>query len=101
MDKAEQKLKSILNEFFRDNFYKDGIIGLRESLTNKNNYRDYWEDIIRLIINRNMDKNTPFKLLSDAANIPLDENTDEEAYKWLLLMVINSLGNKDFKIIEY
>ncbi len=101
MKEIESKLKSILGEFFRDRFYSDGIKKLRKSLSENKNYRDSWEDIIWLILNKELDKGMPLYLLHNTANLPLDENTDEEAYKWLNLMLINSLGSEDTMIIEY
>ena len=94
------KLKSILGEFFRDNFYKEAIINLRKSLEERNDY-DTWEKIIWLIINKELEAGVPLALLHNTANLPLDDDTDEEAYKWLNLMLINSMGGENTPIIEY
>ena len=48
-----------------------------------------------------MNPGEPLYLIHNSANLPLDENTDEEAYKWLNLMLINALGSVDSMIIEY
>ena len=101
MTEAESKLKSVLGEFFRDNFYSEGIKNLRKSLSENSSYRESWQDIVWLIVNKEMEEGVPIKLIHNTANLPLDENTDEEAYKWLNLMLINSLGSKDSMIIEY
>ena len=101
MAKAEEKLKSVLGEFFRDNFYSVSIKNLRKSLSENSNYRDSWEDIVRLIVNKDLEEGEPLKLLHNTANLPLDENTDEEAYKWLTLMLINSMGTNEDPVIEY
>lgn len=39
--------------------------------------------------------------MDNDANLSIHDNTDEEAYKWLHLMLINSLGSEDAMIIEY
>ena len=96
---VENKLKSVLGEFFRDSFYKEAIKNLRESLVN-NNYEN-WDKVVWTIVNRELEKGRPLYLIHNTANLPLDENTDEEAYKWLNLMLINSMGSIDSPIIEY
>jgi hypothetical protein len=55
---AELKLKSILGEFFRDNFYKEAIKNLRKSLAERNDY-ERWEKVIWLIINKEMEIGKP------------------------------------------
>lgn len=99
-EEAELKLKSTLGEFFRDNFYKEAIKNLRKSLAERNDY-ERWETVIWLIINKELEAGKPLALIHNTANLPLDENTDEEAYKWLNLMLINSMGAEDSPIIEY
>lgn len=93
-------LKSAILHFL-DNFYKDAVINLRRALRENDEYRDHWEGVVRLIVNRELDVGEPFYFVADTANLPLDENTDEEAYKWLVLMLINSMGSEDTIIIEY
>ena len=101
MTEAELKLKSVLGEFFRDEFYSSGVKKLRQALTEDNSYKENWENIVRLVVNKEMEEGIPLKLIHNTANLPLDENSDEEAYKWLNLMLINSLGSEDAMIIEY
>ncbi|WP_344930927.1 hypothetical protein [Aquimarina addita] len=96
---VENKLKSVLGEFFKDSFYKEAIKNLRESLIN-NNYEN-WEKVVLIIVNRELEKGRPLYLIHNTSNLPLDENTDEEAYKWLNLMLINSMGGVDSPVIEY
>ncbi|CAL2083534.1 conserved protein of unknown function [Tenacibaculum sp. 190524A02b] len=94
----ENKLKSILSEFFRDKYFSQGILELRESLNNNSSYSNYWEDVARLILNKEL--NNPLDLVHNSANQVLDENSEEEAYKWLNFVLLNSLGNKDSIIID-
>ena len=99
--KALNVLKSALSEFFRDSFYKDGVLKLRKSLRERDYYKTHWWDIILLILNKELKTGEPLALVHNNANLPLDENTDEEAYKWLTLMLINSFGSDNDMIIEY
>lgn len=74
---------------------------LRKSLSENKNYIDSWEAIVRLVINKEMAEGIPLQLIANAANLPLDEDTDEEAYKWLNLMLINAAGSEGSMVIEY
>lgn len=99
--KEKEVLKSVLAGFFRDNFYKDAVIKLRKSIKEKEYYREHWESVIRLIVGKGLEEGEPLYLMDNSANLPIDENSDTEAYKWLNLMLINSLGAEDAMIIEY
>lgn len=99
MNELESKIKSILSEFFRDKHYSQGVIELRESLNSNSSYSQYWEQIVRKVLDKNVEN--PLDLVHKSANQVLDENSEEEAYKWLNLMLINSLGSKDSMIVEY
>jgi len=101
MNEIKLKLRSILAEHFRDYFYSEGVKSLRKSIRSDENSIVYWESVIRLIINKKFNPGEALSLIHNDANLPLDENTDEEAYKWLQLMLINSLGCEDAMIIEY
>lgn len=99
MSELGSKIKSILSEFFRDKYYSQGVKELRVSLNNDSSYSQYWEQIVRKILDKDIEN--PLDLVHKSANQVLDENSEEEAYKWLNLMLINSLGSKDSIIIEY
>jgi len=101
MKTSRDILKSVLGEFFRDNFYRDAVRKLRDGLKEKKDYRDNWEGVIKLILNRELEKGEALSLVLNTANLSLDENSDEEAYKWLTLMLINSLGEGNTLIVEY
>ncbi|MFD2563673.1 hypothetical protein [Aquimarina rubra] len=101
MSKTKLKLKNILAEHFRDRFYVEGVKSLRRSLQKDENSNVYWEPIVRSIVNKELDSGEALNLIHNDANLPLDANTDEEAYKWLYLMLINSMGSEDSIIIEY
>lgn len=93
-------LKSALLHFL-GNFYKDAVINLRRAVREDAYYKDHWEGVVRLIVNRELNTGEPLDLIAYTANLPLDENSDEEAYKWLHLMLTNSMGSEDAIIIEY
>lgn len=94
-------LKGALGRCFKDSFYNDGVLKLRRSVKEIDYYKTRWKDVILLILNKGLKNGEPLALIQNDANLPLDENTDEEAYKWLTLMLINSLGSDDDMIIEY
>jgi hypothetical protein len=101
MENKIKILKSVLGEFFRDSHYRDAIINLRKSLQKDNLYSKNWTAIIKMILDKELDSGLPIKLIHDSANSPLDEDSEEEAYKWFYLMLINSSGFNDEKIIDY
>ncbi len=94
-------LKSILSEFFCDRFYEEGMTELRNSVKENKSYSDEWGNIIKLIINRCLKTGEPLYMLHNDANLPLFKNTDEEAYRWLTLMLINAVQPVGAPIIDY
>ena len=101
MANAIEFIKSILGQYFRDNFYEDGIANLREAILKGTISEEKWKEVVRLVLYRKLPKGIPLKLLHNTANLPLDENTDEEAYLWLTLMFINSSGASNELFVEY
>lgn len=99
--KEKEVLESVLGAFFKDNFYSDGVVKLRKAIREEEYYRDNWRGVVLLILNNELEEGRPLYLIDNIANLPLDENSDAEAYKWLNLMLINSLGSEDSLIIEY
>ena len=95
---VKQVLKSILLDFSYD-YYKNQIIKIRENIEKKPYYKDNWDKVIELIIYRRLKEGEALSLIQNDANLPLYYNTDEEAYRWLDLMLINSLGKGE--VIPY
>jgi|GEM_PF-2736004 len=95
---SKQVLKSILLDFSSD-FYENQIIKIRKSITEKAYYSDNWDSVADLIINRKLKKGEPLSLIHNDANLLLYDDTDEEAYRWLDLMIINSFKQGD--VIPY
>jgi len=92
-------LESILASNFHYSFYNDAIINVRSEIKENPYYRENLHNIIKLILHRKLLKGVPLSLIQKTANLPLDENTDEEAYRWLDLFLINISRNDD--IIPY
>lgn len=44
---SKEVLKSALGGFFRDNFYKDAVIKLKQAIKEKENYKNHWEGVIK------------------------------------------------------
>jgi hypothetical protein len=93
-------LESALGEFFCDNFYHIGTKNLRNAITENPYYKDNWHKVIKLILSKKLPEGIPLKLIHYDANLPLDDNSDEGAYQWLNIMIINSINQFDY-IIEY
>ena len=93
-------LRKLLGFYFRDEFYTTGIEAARTAITENAQYRDKWPEIVDAITNRAFEPEEPLDLLIDSANLPLDDDTDEEAYVWLDKMVA-TLNRTDGVIDEY
>ncbi len=94
-------LKSALGQFFRDNFYVEAVTLLRKAIREDNYYKENWHGVIHLIVKRELEVGEPLSLMDDDANLPLEENSDQEAYKWLTLMIVNVSGEPSSPIINY
>lgn len=101
MENEIAALKSFLAEFFRDQHYQNGIKNAKFALNNGGPYSTIWDSIVRCIVSKELPEGIPIDLIHHSANLPLDENTDDEAYKWLLLMLINIGSCPNEKVIEY
>jgi len=91
---------SFLLFHFRDEFYIRGVESAREAVRDTPDYRVRWPRIAAIIRSRILRPGEPLKLIHDAANLPLDDNTDVGAYVWLDGMVRN-VGNADREIEVY
>jgi hypothetical protein len=86
----KEVLAGILAEYFKPYKYSDainkirGVYQLEDSLLKKN-----WQKIKHLIEQEQFNENEPLHFILNHANLPLDENSDREAYKWLNLLIKN------------
>jgi hypothetical protein len=93
-------LKSILASNFQYNFYNEAIINIRKEIIELPYYKDNWNDVMMFILFRKFPDGDSLKLIHDNANLVLFDNTEEEAYRWLDLFLVNVVnGDKD--IIPY
>ena len=89
-----------LREFFNYRHYQEGIVDAKEKIRQNLLYSRRWSQISSAILNKTFWPGEPLILVGDGANQVLDENSDEEAYKWLDLMVSN-IERKDEEILLY
>lgn len=92
-------LKAILASNFNYNFYDEDIKNVKADITSITYYKENWDSVIKLILYRMLPEGEALKLIQDTANLVIYENSDEEAYRWLDLFLINVL--KDGTIILY
>lgn len=100
MSNSIDYLASMLHCFL-DEFYSEGVKNLRRDLSNNPSYVDNWSAIVRMILNKELEEGQPLDLIHNTANLPLYENSDEEAYRWLNLMLINAAGSEEDPILDY
>lgn len=100
MNQTIDYLKSMLHCFI-DEFYSEGVKNVRKDLNQNQFYKDNWSAIVRIVLNKELKDGQALDLIHNTANLPLYENSDEEAYKWLNLMLINVSGSDDDIILDY
>ncbi len=99
MSDAHQ-LQTFLTRFFHTQFYSTAIEKARARIASDAAQLDQWTRIKILIESRAMPAGAPLKLVHHYANQMIDDNTDDEAYAWLDLMVRN-IDRTDGLIDEY
>lgn len=87
MDEAE-KLAQFLESFFHTDFYDEAIRMARDYVEDPRRTAE-WDELARLVRERRLAEGQPLALVSHRANQALEDNTDDEAYRWLDLMVEN------------
>lgn len=98
--KEKEVLAGVLAEYFKYYKYSDAIVKIRNVYNQQNSSLNInWDKIKKLIQNHLFDKGEALYYVAIHANLPLDEDSEEEAYKWLNLFVDNVESNSD--IIEY
>lgn len=96
MNNATDLLRSLIGRYFKDEFYEVSITNVRKAIKEKSYYGDNWDDIIRMILFKELPEGEALSILDEDGNLILHENSEEEAYRWLTLMVINvSRGNNE------
>ncbi|MEY4937786.1 MAG: hypothetical protein RIS64_4145 [Bacteroidota bacterium] len=98
--KSTSVLKSLLRQGFLYNRYPAAIILVKNLLT-QSPYLEAWDGVKHLISARKMKEGEPLRMIHHTANLPLDEDSDEEAYKWLDLFVRNVETTYEDQIVDY
>lgn len=91
---------NFLREFFNYEHYAVAIRKARNTIANDQGYQENWQRIAHTILNRGLLHGQPLTVVQEGANQVLDENSDEEAYRWLEKMLRNIERNTD-EIEEY
>ncbi|MGV3609708.1 MAG: hypothetical protein ACO1N0_02090 [Fluviicola sp.] len=97
--KELEVLKSLLGSNFRYYVYDEAIIRVREDIKKSDFYKSKLNDLIKLILYRKLSKGEALSLIHNDANLVIFENTDEEAYRWLDLFLVNIVSERE--IIPY
>lgn len=84
-----EPLRQFLSQYFSHEFYQTAIEQIKHDNNENEKYQSRWNDITDLIKNRKLHEGEPLFLVYQGANQPLDEESDEEAWKWLDLVVYN------------
>jgi hypothetical protein len=78
-----------LTVFFSYEFYITAIEEVRNDMATHSYWREKWPRIVKIIRTRKLLPGQPLALVNHKANQVIDENSDEEAYVWLDLMIRN------------
>ena len=92
-------LESMLLGSFYDDSYINGILTLRKDLKIDEDFKQHWPSITKKIRGKKFSEGKILEIVSKKTGQPLYENSDQEAYRWLELMILNVESNS--KIIEY
>jgi hypothetical protein len=92
-------LKSLLGANFQYYPYDEAILHTRDQIKNNDFYKSKLSDLIRMVLYRKLLKGEALSLVHNSANLVIFENTDEEAYRWLDLFLVNILSDRE--VITY
>lgn len=95
----EEFLESFLG-IFNSEHYTTAIKNIRQSINSNPRRMEEWAKVSKLISLRGLPSGKPLALVHHISNQVLDDNTDEEAWRWLELMVVNVEQLND-KITSY
>lgn len=92
-------LKTLLGANFQYYSYDEAIVRARDQVKNNDFYTSMLSDLIKLVLYRKLGKGEALSLIHNNANLVIFENTEEEAYRWLDLFLVNLISNHE--IIPY
>lgn len=87
--KEKELLAGILARYFRAYPYVQAVAKTKEALWGDSNLQKAWGRIESLIRQRGFASGEALYFVAIHANLPLDEDSDEEAYRWLNLLLCN------------
>lgn len=90
-----------MHRYFMYEEYPFAVEKLRVFLGAKEERRIIWREVEKSILNQQLKYGQPMELMDDYANIPLYENTDEEAYKWLSILLHNVALKEGEPLVKY
>lgn len=82
-------LFGLLITYICDESYIDGVKSLRNDIAASSELRQHWYRLAEAIKNRTFLPGQSLNLVHHGANKMLEENTDDEAYRWLDVFVEN------------
>lgn len=87
-------LIGILAQYFKNYKFFEAISKVKEILNQQDSLlHKNWKKIKLLIDKRLLEEGEALRIIAQDANLPLDEDIDKEAYKWLALLVKNLDSN--------
>lgn len=89
MDDLYESVANILVGYFSYEFYDAAIKDLQEAIQTHKGTANQWHEFVTIIHSRTLPSGYPLQLVNNEANKVIYENTDEEAYNWLDLMIAN------------
>lgn len=99
--KSKEILKSLLAEFFHYLRDKEAVIGIRKAIQNRKDFNLHWEEIKNIVGKRALYKGEALRLTQEDANLPLHEDTEDEAYNWFEWLIKNVELKSEDEITDY
>ncbi len=97
---AYAKIGKLLSLYFNYEAYEIGISDLRKAISGNKALVLIWNEAVEVVKLRSLPTHQPLYLVNVEANQVIWDNTDEEAYRWLDLMIEN-VERGDGKVAPY
>jgi hypothetical protein len=99
-DRGKWGIEFILRKIFINGSYREGITKVKSRILEHHYYLETWSDLKLCIKDRIFFKNELLSIFR-TYSIELKENTQEEAYKWIELLIKNVELKDESQIVEY
>ena len=93
-------LSRLLAAYFYDDRYRDGVERLRADIKAYPGTAQRWRELVDQVKGRKLAEGGALRVVQEEANRVLDDNTDDEAYRWLDLLIEN-VSREGGEIDEY